>query len=133
MRANSASLAWAKFWDGDSSSVIPPGSCSTALADPPSKSIRSADSKTPTTARKWAVSPAGPKPDVARDTPRGYHFQWSSVWRGSGSARMPAQSEVELTGQEQAPGLNTDESPSRLPETMRDLTESPALDSTLRH
>lgn len=46
---------------------------------------------------------------------------------------MSAQSEVELAGQEEAPGLGTDDSPSRLAEVMRDLTESHELDSTFRH
>jgi CsoR family transcriptional regulator, copper-sensing transcriptional repressor len=46
---------------------------------------------------------------------------------------MPAQSEVELTGQEEAPGLSTDDSPSRLAEARRDLAESHELDSAFRH
>ena len=45
---------------------------------------------------------------------------------------MPAQSEVELAGQEEAPGLNTEDSPSHLAEAMRDLTESHELGSTFR-
>jgi DNA-binding FrmR family transcriptional regulator len=46
---------------------------------------------------------------------------------------MPAQSEVELTGQEEAPGLGTDDSQSRLAEAVRDLTESHELDAAFRH
>jgi DNA-binding FrmR family transcriptional regulator len=48
-------------------------------------------------------------------------------------AQITARSEVELADLEEAPGSSTEDSPSRLAEAMRDLTESPELDSPFRH